>query len=138
MILLVLLGIGFIIFSLFYLDDAGLFRFGRMKWYNATLIDEVEDEVYDNIGGTKIRFFKAYEFCENGENKVVRSQRPMKRITNKVGNKTKILVDTKSRKAMDKHDVVLYRITAAVLMLIGIGIILGVMYIKLNVKGAVL
>ena len=138
MILLVLLGIGFIIFSLFYLDDTGLFRFGRMKWYNATLIDEVEDEMYDNIGGTKIRFFKAYEFCENGENKVVRSQRPMKRITNKVGNKTKILVDTKSRKAMDKHDVVLYRITAAVLMLIGIGIILGVMYIKLNVKGAVL
>lgn len=138
MILLILLGIGFIIFSLFYLDDTGLFKGRRMKWYNATLIDEVEDEVYDNIGGTKTRFFKAYEFCENGENKVVRSQRPMKRITNKVGNKTKILVDTKSRKAMDKHDVVLYRITAAVLMLIGIGIILGVMYIKLNVKGAVL
>ena len=138
MILLVLLGIGFIIFGLFYFDDSGLFGFGRRKWYDAELIDEVEDEVYDNIGGTKTRFFKAYEFCENGENKVVRSQRPMKRITNKVGNKTKILVDTKSRKAMDKHDVVLYRITAADLMLIGIGIILGVMYIKLNVKGAVL
>jgi hypothetical protein len=74
----------------------------------------------------------------NGENKVVRSQRPMKRITNKVGCKTKILVDSKSRKAMDKHDVILYRIAAAVLMLIGIGIILGVIYIKLNVKGAVL
>ena len=138
MILLILLGIGFIIFGLFYLDDAGLFKMGRMKWYDATLIDEVEEEVYDNLGGTKTRFFKAYEFCEDGENKVVRSQRPMKKITNKVGNKTKILVDTKSRKAMDKRDVIAYRIAAAVMIVIGIAIIAGVIYIKTNVKGAVL
>ena len=138
MILLILLGIGFIVFSWFYFDDSGLFAFGRRKWYDAMLIDEVEDEVYDNIGGTKTRFFKAYEFIEDGEKKVVRSQRPMRRITNKVGRKTKILVDSKSRKAMDKKDVILYRLVAVSLLAIGIGIIAGVIYIKLNVKGAVL
>lgn len=138
MILLILLGIGFIIFSLFYFDDSGLFGFGRRKWYDAVLIDEVEDEVYDNIGGTKTRFFKAYEFEEDGELKVVRSQRPLKRITNKVGKKTKILVDSKSRKAMDKRDVVMYRCVAAMFLLIGVFIIASVVYIKLNVKGAVL
>ena len=138
MILLVLLGIGFIIFGLFYFDDSGLFGFGRRKWYDAELIDEVEDEVYDNIGGTKTRFFKAYEFEEDGEKKVVRSQRPLKRITNKVGRKTKILVDSKSRKAMDKQDVILYRTIAAIFVAVGILLIAGVVYIKLNVKGAVL
>ncbi|MBQ6794886.1 MAG: hypothetical protein IJO83_01935 [Clostridia bacterium] len=138
MILLVLLGIGFIIFGLFYFDDSGLFGFGRRKWYEAELIDEVEDEVYDNIGGTKTRFFKAYEFEEDGEKKVVRSQRPLKRITNKVGRKTKILVDSKSRKAMDKQDVILYRTIAAIFVAVGILLIAGVVYIKLNVKGAVL
>lgn len=138
MILLILLGIGFMIFGLFYLDDSGLFRIGRVKWYDAVLIDEVEDEVYDNIGGTKTRFFKAYEFEENGEKQVVRSQRPMRQITDKVGRKTKILVDSKSRKAMDKRDVIISRVTAIVLMLIGVAIVAGVVYIKLNVKGAVL
>ena len=138
MILLVLLGIGFIFFGLFYFDDSGLFGFGRRKWYEAELIDEVEDEVYDNIGGTKTRFFKAYEFEEDGEKKVVRSQRPLKRITNKVGRKTKILVDSKSRKAMDKQDVILYRTIAAIFVAVGILLIAGVVYIKLNVKGAVL
>ncbi len=138
MILLILLGIGFIIFGLFYFDDSGLFGFGRRKWYDAVLIDEVEDEVYDNIGGTKTRFFKAYEFCEDGEMKVVRSQRPLRRITNRVGRKTKILVDSKSRKAMDKKDVIMYRLIAALLVVIGIAIIASVVYIKLNVKGAVL
>ena len=138
MILLILLGIGFIVFSWFYFDDSGLFGFGRRKWFDAVLIDEVEDEVYDNIGGTKTRFFKAYEFIEDGEKKVVRSQRPMRRITNKVGRKTKILVDSKSRKAMDKKDVILYSLVAVSLLAIGIGIIAGVIYIKLNVKGAVL
>ncbi len=138
MILLILLGIGFIIFGIFYFDDSGLFGFGRRKWYDAELIDEVEDEVYDNIGGTKTRFFKAYEFEEGGEMKVVRSQRPLKRITNKVGRKTKILVDSKSRKAMDRKDVIIYRLIAALLVIIGIAIITSVVYIKLNVKGAVL
>lgn len=138
MILLVLLGIGFIIFGLFYFGDSGLFGFGRRKWYEAELIDEVEDEVYDNIGGTKTRFFKAYEFEEDGEKKVVRSQRPLKSITNKVGRKTKILVDSKSRKAMDKQDVILYRTIATIFVLLGVLVIAGVVYIKLNVKGAVL
>ena len=138
MILLILLGIGFIIFSLFYFDDSGLLGFGRRRWFDAVLIDEVEDEVYDNIGGTKIRFFKAYEFEEDGEMKVVRSGRPMKRITNKVGRKTKILVDSKSRKAMDKRDVIMYRAIALLMLLAGVLIICGVIYIKLNVKGAVL
>lgn len=136
--LLILLGIGFIVFSLFYLDDAGLFKIRKMKAFDAVLIDEVEDEVYDNIGGTKTRFFKAFEFEDEGEKKVVRSQRPMKRVTNKIGKKTRIYVDVKSRKAMEKSDVVLYGVIAGVLALIGAIILLGVLYIKLNVKGAVL
>lgn len=138
MILLILLAAGLMLFGLFYLGDIGFFRPWRMKWYPAVLIDEVEDEVYDNIGGTKVRFFKAYEFEEDGECKVVRSQRPLKRITNRVGCKTKLLVDTKSRKALDKGDVCLYTFIAALLIILGITIILGVIYIKLNVKGAVL
>lgn len=136
--LLILLGIGFIVFSLFYFADAGLFRIGKMKAYDAVLIDEVEDEVYDNIGGTKTRFFKAFEFEDEGEMKVVRSQRPMRRITNKVGKKTRIYVDVTSRKAMEKSDVILYFIIALVLALIGVAILLGVWYIKTHVKGAVL
>ena len=138
MILLILLGIGFLIFSLFYLDDAGLFKCRKMKCYDAVLIDEVEDEVYDNIGGTKTRFFKAFEFEDNGEMKVVRSQRPMRRITNKVGRKTKIYVDVTSRKAMEKSDVIMYLTVAGVLAFIGVLILIAVVYIKLNVKGAVL
>lgn len=138
MILIILLGFGFIIFSLFYLADAGLFKCRKMKCFDAVLIDEVEDEVYDNTGGTKIRFFKTYEFEYQGEKMVVRSQRPMKRITNKVGRKTKIFVDVTSRKAMEKSDVVMYCIISGVLALIGLGILLGTLYIKLNVKGAVL
>ncbi len=138
MILLILLGFGFILFGIFYLDDSGLFKGKKMKWYDAVLIDEVEDEVYDNIGGTKIRFFKAYEFEDDGEKKVVRSQRPMKKITNKKGNKTRILVDVKKRLAMDKGDVITYRAIASAMVCVGIGIILLVIYIKLNVKGAVL
>lgn len=126
------------LFGLFYLGDTGLFKPRRMKWYPAVLIDEVEDEVYDNVGGTKVRFFKAYEFEEDGECKVVRSQRPLRKITNRVGKKTQILVDTKKRKALDKSDVVLYRVIASLFIVAGIAIILGVIYIKLNVKGAVL
>lgn len=136
--LLILLGIGFIVFSLFYLDDAGLFRIGKMKSFDAVLIDEVEDEVYDNIGGIKTRFFKAFEFEDDGEKKVVRSARPMKRITNKVGRKTKIYVDVKGRKAMERNDVILYSVIALILALIGVAIILLVGYIRANVKGAVL
>ncbi len=136
--ILILLGIGFIVFSLFYLDDAGLFKCRKMKCFDAVLIDEVEDEVYDNIGGTKTRFFKAFEFEDEGEKKVVRSQRPMRRISNKVGRKTKIYVDVKNRKAMEKSDVIMYSVIAGVLALIGVAILLGVWYIKLNVKGAVL
>lgn len=136
--ILILLGIGFIVFSLFYLDDAGLFKCRKMKCFDAVLIDEVEDEVYDNIGGTKTRFFKAFEFEDEGEKKVVRSQRPMRRITNKVGRKTKIYVDVTSRKAMEKSDVIMYSVIACVLALIGVAILLAVWYIKTNVKGAVL
>lgn len=136
--LLILIGSGFILFGVFYLADSGLLKRDRMKWFDSVLIDEVEDEVYDNIGGTKTRFFKAFEFEENGEKKVVRSQRPMKRITNKVGKKTKILVDTKNRKAMDKGDVILYRIISIGLIIIGISIIGITIYVKLTVKGAVL
>ncbi len=138
MILLILIGLGCILFGVFYLDDSGLFKGKRAKWFDAVLIDEVEDEVMDNTGGAKIRFFKTFEFEEDGELKVVRSQRPMKRITDKKGKKTKILVDVKNRKAMEKNDVILYRAFAALLVLMGALIITGVIYVKLNVKGAVL
>lgn len=138
MILFILLGIGFIIFGVFYLDDSGLLRLKKAKWFDAVLIDEVEDEIYDNTGNTKVRFFRAYEFEEDGEKKVVRTVRPLRRITNKLGKKCRILIDTKARKAVEKSDVIRYGAIAAVLALVGICIILAVVYIKLNVKGAIL
>ena len=123
MILLILLALGILFFAFCYLQESGLFNQKRMLKFSAKIIDEVEDEVYDNTGGVKIRFFKAYEFCENGEMKVVRSERPMRRITDTKGKECIIFVDSKNRKAMEKSDVIRYRIYALILTLIALGII---------------
>ncbi len=137
MILLVFLGIGIIIFALFYLEESGFFRMGRTKMYEATVVDESEKDVYDNIGGTNVRFFKVYEFFDGEENVVVASERPRKHIDNDVGRKCALYVDAKNRKAMEKKDVIRYRIYAALLTLLGLSIILLVLYVKENVPGAV-
>lgn len=137
MILLVLLGIGIIIYALFYLEESGFFRMRRTKMYEATVVDESEKDVYDNIGGTNVRFFKVYEFFDGEENVVVASERPRKYIDNDVGRKCLVYVDAKNRKAMEKKDVIRYRIYAALLTLLGLSIILLVLYVKENVPGAV-
>ncbi|MGM9551933.1 MAG: hypothetical protein ACI3XA_06710 [Clostridia bacterium] len=136
--LLILLGIGLILFSLFYLEESGLFRMGRTKAFEATVVDESEADVYDNIGGTKTRFFKVYEFFDGQENAVVKSERPQKYINNDVGRKCVIYVDTKNRKAMEKKDIIRYRLYALLLILGGFVIIGVALYIKNNVPGAVL
>lgn len=110
---------------------------GRTKMYEATVVDESEKEVYDNIGGTTVRFFKVYEFFDGEENVVVASERPRKYIDGDVGRRCILYVDAKNRKAMEKKDVIRYRIYAALLVLLGIAVILSVLYIKENVPGAV-
>lgn len=136
--LFILIALGMLFFSFFYLADSGLFRGKRMVRFDAEIIDEVEDEIYDNTGGVKVRFFKAYEFEENSEKKVVRSERPMKRITNTVGKKCVIYVDTKNRKAMEKSDILRYRLCASVLILGTVGLIGLYFYLKLFVPGVAL
>lgn len=135
MILLILLALGLVFFAVCYLQESGLFRGKRMIRFDAEIIDEVEDEVYDNTGGKMVRFFKAYEFCENGENKVVRSERPMRRITDTVGKKCVIFVDSKNRKAMELSDIRRYRIYAALLILLAIGVVCLYFYLKNYVPG---
>lgn len=133
--LLVLIAIGMLVFSLFYLNDSGLFRGKRMVKHTAEIIDEVEDEIYDNTGGAKTRFFKAYEYEENGEKCVVRSERPMRKITNTVGKSCTIYVDSKNRKAMEKGDVLRYR-AIAIALIIGAFALIGLyIYLCLFVDG---
>lgn len=135
MILLIAFAVGLVIYSVFFLQESGLFRIGRTKKFDAVLIDEVEDEVYDNTGNTYIRFFKAYEYFDGTENCVVRSERPMRRITDKVGRKCVIYVDTKNRKAMEMSDIVLYRVKAVILIALALFLVGLYFYLKNNVKG---
>ena len=134
--LLILLALGMVFFAFCYLEEAGTFRLKRMKIFNAQIIDEVEDEIFDNTGNTKVRFFKAYEFEEDGEKKVVRSERPMRRITDTVGKKCEIFVDSKNRKAMEKGDVIRYRIYAVLLIVLALLIAGAVIYLEVCVPEA--
>lgn len=136
--LFIVVALGLTMFAVFYLADSGLFRRSMTAKFDAQIIDEVEDEVYDNTGGVKRRFFKAYEFEENGEKKVVRSERPMRQIENCVGKRCVIYVDTKNRKAMEKSDIIRYRLFAAILLVLALGIMILYFYIKTNVPGAAL
>lgn len=130
MILIILLAVGILFFSLCYFQESGLFRLKRMVKFDAEIIDEVEDEVYDNTGGAKIRFFKAYEFCENGEKKVVRSERPMRKITDTKGKKCILYVDSKNRKALEKADVIRYRVYGLILLIAALGFMGLYFYLK--------
>ncbi len=136
--LFIVAALGLTVFAVFYLADSGVFGKNKILKFDAEIIDEVEDEVYDNTGGVKTRFFKAYEFEENGEKKVVRSERPMRHIENSVGKKCVIYVDTKNRKAMEKGDIIRYRLFAAFLLCIAVGITVLYLYIKTCVPGAAL
>ena len=134
MILLSLLAVGILIFAIVYLWESGLFN--KTKKFDATVVDETEDEVYDNTGGTKIRFYKVYEYFDDRGNAVVRSNRPMKKIDDDTGRKCIIYVEEKNRKAMEKRDVVRYRIYSAALILASFLIFGVVVYVRCNILGA--
>lgn len=134
--LFVVIALGMVVFAMFYLADSGFFKGKRMVRFDAEIIDEVEDEIYDNTGGVKTRFFKAYEFVQDGEKKVVRSERAMRSITNTVGKKCVIYVDTKNRKAMERKDIIRYRAISAVLILCALGLVGLWLYIRKCVPGA--
>ncbi len=120
------------LFGLYILILAKLVHRKNMGKYEAEVIDEVEDEIYDNTGGTKTRFFKVYRYEENGEGFVVRSTRAMRRESGTVGKKVMIYVDKKERAATDKKDMLLQNLWGLCLLVIGIAIIV----ITVNLKGA--
>lgn len=136
MILLILLAIGILIFAFFYLQESGLFK--KKVMFDATVVDESEDELYDNLGGVKVRFYKVYEYFDGQENCIVKSERPMKKIDDDTGRGCRILVDEKNRKAMEVRDVIRYRVYALILAMIATTIIVGVWWIVNFVPGAVL
>ena len=138
MIILLFFAAGLLVFAFFYLYESGMFKPGKVHSYEAVVVDESEDELYDNIGGTKTRFFKVYEYFDGEENRVLKSERPKRRIDSDVGRKCVIYVDSKSRRAMEKKDRNLYRIYAGILILMAVGIIAGCIYIVNNVPGAVI
>lgn len=137
MIILLFVAVGVMILGALYLQDSGLFRPKRIKMFSATVVDESEDELYDNIGGTKTRFFKVYEYFDGEENRVIKSEKPMRSIDGDVGRDCIIYVDSKTRRAMEKKDVVSYRVKGAVMFAVAICIIVCYIYIKNNVPGAV-
>lgn len=134
MILFVLLAIIILIFAVIYLWESGLFK--KMKKFDSVVVDETEDEVYDNTGGVKIRFYKVYEYFDGAENAVVKSLRPMRKIDDDTGRKCIVYVDSKNRKAMEKRDVIRYRVYAAVLILAALGILAVVGYVNGYIQGA--
>ncbi len=138
MILLIILAIGVLVFAFFYLQESGLFKGKKIKSFKSTVVDEAEDEVYDNIGGVKVRFYKVYEYFDGEENCVVKSERPMRKIDDDTGRHCIIFVDPKSRRAMEKRDVIRYRVYAGILALISLAILIGVWYVVTFVPGAVL
>lgn len=118
MIFSVLIAVVLTFFALIYLWESGLFK--KTHKVEATVVDETEDEVYDNTGNTKTRFFKVYEYFDGNENCIAKSERPMKKIDGDVNRKCYIYVDTKNRKAMEKRDIILYRGIAVVLLLVAV------------------
>lgn len=125
--------IGFGIFSVY---DSRLWFKKDTGVYEAEIIDEVEDELYDNTGGLKTRFFKVYRYEENGKGVVVRAARPMLRISNTVGEKRVILVDKINRRAFEKKDSRLGVIWGIILFVFGVFLIAAMLWIRFNVKGA--
>ena len=138
MLILLFVAAGLLILAFLYLHESGVFGFGKIKKYDAEVVDESEDELYDNIGGTNIRFFKVYEYFDGEENRVLKSERPKRKIDEDIGRKCIIYVNSKTRRAMEKKDVILYRMYGAVLILISLLLIAGCVYIKLTVPEAVL
>lgn len=134
MIIFKILGVFLILFGLYDIYESRIIHGRKFKVYEAEIIDEVEDELYDNTGGIKTRFFKVYCFEEDGENVVVRSERPLRRTTDTVGNKLKICVDTKNRKAVERSDMLFYFICGLLLTVLGIIIL----YISFNLGGIAL
>ncbi|MCD8049040.1 MAG: hypothetical protein LUG52_05460 [Clostridia bacterium] len=119
------------LFGLYTLFVEKLIHRKDMGKYEAEVIDEAEDEIYDNTGGTKTRFFKVYRYEENGEGFVVRSTRAMKRESGTVGQRVVIYVDRKERTATDKKDLLLENLWGLFLLVVGIAIIV----ITVNLKG---
>ena len=136
MILLQILGAFMIVFGVYGMFEASIMFKKGVGVYDAEIIDEVEDELYDNTGGLKTRFFKVYRYEVDGKGVVLRSERAMRRITDTVGRKTVIYVDAKKRRAVEKKDAVLNGIWGAVLFILGVILIALVLWIKLNVEGA--
>ena len=134
MILFAFLAIGILVLAFIYLWDSGMFR--KTKKFDATVVDESEDEVFDNTGGVKIRFYKVYEYFNGEENIIVKSERPMKKIDDDVNRKCVIYVDVKNRKAMEKKDIVRYRLYAMILILLALGIFALMAYVKIHIQGA--
>ena len=138
MLILLFVATGLLILAFFYFFESGLFRRGKIKKYDAVVVDETEDELYDNIGGTNIRFFKVYEYFDGEENRVLKSERPKRKIDEDTGRKCIIYVNSKTRRAMEKKDVILYRTYGSILILLALLLIVGCVYIKLTVPEAVL
>ncbi len=118
-----ILGAFLILFGLYDIYESRVIRGKKIEVFEAEIIDEAEDELYDNTGGIKTRFFKVYCFEDNGESVVVRSERPMRRTTDTVGSKVKICVDKKNRKAIEKRDMIFYFMCGILLIALGIFII---------------
>lgn len=134
MIFFKILGAFLILFGLYDIYESRVIRGKKIEVFEAEIIDEAEDELYDNTGGIKTRFFKVYRFEDNGESVVVRSERPMRRTTDTVGSKVKICVDKKNRKAVEKRDMIFYFVCGILLIALGIFII----YVSVSLGGIAL
>ena len=136
MILIQILGAFMIAFGIFSVYDSRFVFKKGTGVYEAEIIDEVEDELYDNTGGLKTRFFKVYRYEEGGEGVVVRAARPMRRISDTVGEKRAILVDKKNRRAFERKDSRLGAIWGIVLFVFGVLLIAATLWVEFNVEGA--
>jgi hypothetical protein len=108
-----------ILFGIYYIYESQIIRGKRMGVFEAEIIDEAEDELYDNTGGIKTRFFKVYRYEENGEGEVVKSKRPMMKITDTVGKRVVITVDKKNRTAVERKDTIMFFLYGVAMIAIG-------------------
>ncbi len=138
MILIQIFGGFLAAFGVYYLIIEKLIHRKDTRLVEAEVVDEAEADIFDNTGGTKTRFYKVFSFDDNGESAVVRSTRPMRRISDTVGEKVYIYVDVKNRLATEKRDMIKKNILSALMIIFGLFAIALTIWIKLNVEGAVL
>lgn len=123
-IIFVLLGAFLVFFGAVDICGSGIFHGKKTKVREAEIIDEAEDEIYDNTGGVKTRIFKVYRYEENGEGVVVRSKRPMRRESGSVGKRCVVSVNEKNRTAVERADSIFYFLCGIILVLLGLFILL--------------